>query len=60
MTRRRLLRVSGIAVAVLALANVLWWLIPPRPGVTEANCARIRVGMRRGQVETLLGGPPGQ
>jgi hypothetical protein len=63
MTRRRLLLVLGAgltALAVLVAAGVMWWLMPPRPGVTEANVAQIRLGMRQEEVEAILGGPPCQ
>jgi hypothetical protein len=59
MKRRRLLVVLGVPLAVLILVDAVWCLTPPRPGITSANCARIRVGMRRAEVEAILGGPPG-
>jgi hypothetical protein len=54
--RRRLLLGAG----VLAAAGLLgaYGLMPPKPGVTRANCERIREGMTVPQVEHLLGGPP--
>ncbi len=59
MARRRLLLALGVALAVLVAAVAVWWLAPPRPGVTAANCARIKKGMREAEVEAILGGPPG-
>jgi hypothetical protein len=35
------------------------WLAWPRPGITEANGARIQVGMTLREVEALLGEPAG-
>ncbi len=59
MTRKRLLLALRITLAVLVTAGAVWWLLSPRPGVTEANCDRIEPGMRREEVEAILGGPPG-
>ncbi len=58
MTRRRLLLALGIALTVLVAAGAVWWFLSPRPGVTEANCARVRPGMRLDEVEAIFGGPP--
>jgi hypothetical protein len=45
-----------LAVVIAAGAAALW----ARPAqVTRASCDRIRVGMSRAEVESLLGGPPG-
>jgi hypothetical protein len=52
------LKLVAAVVAVLAtgLAFALW----PRPDwITEANCARLREGMSRAEVEAILGGPAG-
>jgi hypothetical protein len=47
---------SGVALALVTGAFLLTdHLLTPPPGVTEANCRRIRVGMRRAEVERLLG-----
>ncbi len=59
MTRRRLLLTLGAALAVLVAAGAVWWAGLPRPGITEANGARIKPGMRMKEVEAILGGPPG-
>jgi hypothetical protein len=58
MTGRR--RVLFFGAGVLATAGVLgaYGMMRPRPGVTRANCERIRDGMTLRQVEDLLGGPP--
>ncbi len=58
MTRRRLL-LALVVLAVLVAADGVWWAALPRPGISEANCARITRGMRKGEVEAILGGPPG-
>ncbi len=59
MMWRRLLLALGVALAVLVAPGAIWWFLPPRPGVTAANCARIKKGMRLEEVEAILGGPPG-
>ncbi len=41
-----------VAAAFLATDAALW-----RPGPTEANARRIKVGMRLEEVEAILGGP---
>jgi hypothetical protein len=46
----------GLGLALLALAFVLTDALLWRPGVTESNCCRIRVGMPRAEIEKLLGG----
>jgi hypothetical protein len=57
MRRRTLLVVlAGLAVVVAAVAVVLWPRPPSR--ITRANYDRIRAGMTRAEVETILG-PPG-
>jgi hypothetical protein len=56
--KRRLLVLAALAALALALAAavVLW----PQPSqVTRANYDNIKPGMTRRDVETLLGGPPG-
>jgi hypothetical protein len=60
VTRRRLLLALGVALPVAA--GAVWRFMPrqpPTPGISEANCARIKPGMRKEQVEDILGGPPG-
>jgi hypothetical protein len=55
---RKRLKLLTVAVVLLAAGTtfVLW----PRPDrITAANCARIREGMSRAEVEAILGGPPG-
>jgi len=65
MSRRRVLVSAGVLLVVLAVlvaAGAVWWFMPrepPTPGVSEANCARIKPGMRKEQVEEILGGSPG-
>jgi hypothetical protein len=53
MSRRVYLLGVGLALA-LAVTN---WALSLQPGVTEANCRRIRPGMTLAEVETLLGEP---
>src|SRR5690242_14746070 len=59
MTRRRLLLAMGTALAVLVAVS-LWLALrePGGPGITEANCARIKPGMRLGEVKAILGPSP--
>jgi hypothetical protein len=55
MRRRALLWLAGLALvagALLLTDRLLW-----RPGLTEDNVRRIRVGMTLAEVEALLGGP---
>jgi hypothetical protein len=56
MSRRVYLLGVGLALVALALA-VTDWALSLRPGVTEANVRRIRVGMTLAEVEGILGGP---
>ncbi len=55
----RLVYLAGVALLVLAWAFLLTDQLVWEPGMTEANIRRIRVGMRREQVETILSGPVG-
>jgi hypothetical protein len=55
MNRRVYLLGVGLALVALALAFTDWAL-SLRPGITEANVRRIRVGMTLGEVGALLGG----
>jgi hypothetical protein len=49
----------GLGIVLVALAFVLTdQVVSGSPGVTEANCRRIRVGMALREVESILGGPP--
>jgi hypothetical protein len=62
MTRRLVRRLAwvGVALTVVALAfGVTVAVLESAPGVTEANVRRICPGMTPAEVETLLGGPPG-
>jgi hypothetical protein len=53
--RRKLLALVGLAVVAGVAAFALW----PQPNrITRENCARIRKGMSRAEVEAILG-PPG-
>jgi hypothetical protein len=57
MRRRTLLVVlAGLAVVVAVGVVVLWPTQPNR--ITQENCDRIKKGMSRAEVETILG-PPG-
>jgi hypothetical protein len=58
MRRRTLLVVlAGLAVVIAAGAVVLWPQTEPNR-ITSENCDRIKEGMSRAEVETILG-PPG-
>ncbi len=46
-------------LGLLVVVGVVPRWIPPRPGITEENCARIRPGMGLEEVDAILGGPPG-
>jgi hypothetical protein len=50
-----------ILLAVLAaVAGILLPIVYQSPSrISRASCARIRPGMTRAEVETILGGPPG-
>jgi hypothetical protein len=55
MRRRTLLVVlAGLAV-VVAAGVVMLWPRPIKPGLTQDNFDRIRVGMTRPEVEAILG-----
>jgi hypothetical protein len=54
MTRRKWLIFPILAIVVLAGVSI-YWLIPPRPGVTRANFHRLHKGMTLAQVEAILG-----
>jgi hypothetical protein len=56
--RRRKLLGALVVLAVLVAAGI--FVIWPRPDqITRANLDRIKKGMRRAEVEAILGGPPG-
>src|SRR5437868_999234 len=55
MTRRRLLLLA-LPVA-LVLLGVGAWVLWPRTAITVENGDRIREGMTRAEVESILGGP---
>jgi outer membrane protein assembly factor BamE (lipoprotein component of BamABCDE complex) len=57
MTKKRWIVLAGILAACVCLTLAVLALLPPRPGVTEANVERIEDGMTREEVEALLGGP---
>jgi hypothetical protein len=57
MTKKRWIVLAGILAACVCLTLGVLALLPPRPGVTEANVERIEDGMTREEVEALLGGP---
>jgi hypothetical protein len=62
MKRHWPLEALAITLAVLFVAGIALRLMsrkPPPPGISEANCARIKPGMRKEQVEEIFGGPPG-
>jgi hypothetical protein len=55
--RKRLLLAFGLVACLGLAALVAWHLWPPKPGVTEANFHRLRVGMSEEEVGAVLGGP---
>jgi hypothetical protein len=46
-------------VLVVTLASVIGWLIWPARNVTPENGNRIQQGMRLSEVQSIIGGPPG-
>jgi hypothetical protein len=59
MKNRRLwIRLMAVG-AGLAVLPILWYALSLRPGVTQANYERIQEGRTLQEVESLLGGPPG-
>jgi hypothetical protein len=49
-----------LALCIVQLAAFWKFALPPRPdGINEATVQRIQKGMRRREVEEILGGPPG-
>ena len=57
MSRRVYLLGLGLALVALGLAFTDW-VLSLRPGVTEANVRRIRVGMAMDEVEAIFGRIP--
>lgn len=58
---KRVLLMLGLltSVGLVGFVAVLWLTQEPDgPGVTRANCDRIKEGMKKHEVESLLGGPP--
>jgi hypothetical protein len=53
--RRRLLIALGLVLAAVAA----WYLLAPVPRISSYYSRKIQPGMTRAQVETILGGPPG-
>ena len=56
--RRRTLLVALTGLAVVVAAGV-WFQWPRQDRITPANLDRIERGMKRAEVEAILGGPPG-
>jgi hypothetical protein len=57
MTKRRWVVLVGLLAVGVCLTLAGLALLPPRPGVTQANFDRIEDGMTREEVERILGGP---
>src|SRR5262245_13758473 len=58
MNRRKWLRIILLAaIAVTALAALVWWT--SRPRISQATADRIREGMTEQQVIDIVGLPPG-
>jgi hypothetical protein len=55
--RKKLVLAFGLVVCLGLVALFGWHLLPPKPGVTEANFRRLHQGMSKAQVEAILGGP---
>ena len=56
MTKKRWIVLAGMLAACVCLTLAVLALLPPRPGVTPADIARIENGMTRTEVERILGG----
>jgi hypothetical protein len=59
MTRRRPLLGVCLLAATGVAAVVGWWAVSVPAGVNRLSYLRIHHGMRREQVEAILGGPEG-
>ncbi len=57
MTKKRLLVVSVLLLALLGIGLGAAALIPEGPSVTKANFDRIKKRMTRDEVETIIGPP---
>lgn len=57
--KRRLLYATVALAAVLVGAYALLWLTAPPERIDRATFERLRVGMTEGEVEELIGAPPG-
>jgi hypothetical protein len=57
VTKKHLLLIAALLIAVITLALGLLAMMPPGPGVTKANFDRIKEGMTRAEVEEIFGGP---
>ena len=55
MTRRRLLILSALLLLPLVGFGI-YFLTPPKPGVTRENFRRLHKGMTQEEVESILGG----
>jgi hypothetical protein len=53
--KRRCLIATGLLAICGIVAITVPMMLPPRPGVTKANCDRISKGMTRTEVEQVLG-----
>ena len=53
--KKRYLTLATLLAAGICLTFGVIAILPPRPGVTKANLNRIKVGMTKAEVETLLG-----
>src|SRR5260370_1056805 len=57
MTKKRWIVLAGMLAACVCLTLAVLAMLPPPPGVTLPNIERIKDGMTRAEVETILGGP---
>jgi hypothetical protein len=57
VTKKRWMVLVGLLAVGVCVTLTVLALLPPRPGVTQANFDRIEVGMTLEEVETILGGP---
>ena len=57
--RNRRFWLLGMAGSACLVALGIVWLLEFRSGITKSNYRRIREGMTLQEVETVLGGPPG-